>query len=310
MCTAIHEKNLFGRTLDLECSYGESVTVTPREFPLDLRYDASLSRHFAFMGCAHVRGGLPLYYDGFNEKGLAAAALNFPVSAVYSPPRPSFRNLASFEVIPSLLAGCGSRSEARAFLSEVHVTDDAVASDLPPTPLHWIIADKSGSLIAEPTVEGLVLYDNPVGVLTNEPPFPYQMTHLCDFLHLSPTPLENRLDPDAPLRPYSRGMGGMGLPGDASSASRFVRAVFAKTHTVWDKGKEIDGFFHVMDTVAQPKGFARIEEGKPIYTVFTDCMDLSSLSYSYTTYDCRSIRTHFLQDYDLDGDSIHCIDME
>lgn len=304
MCTAILKKNLFGRTLDLECSLGESVTLCPRNAPLSFRYLPPNPHHSAFMGCAHVRDGTPLWYDGFNEHGLSVAALSFPISAVYAPPRPSFCNLCSFEVIPALLSECKSLSEARALLCETHVTDDAAFPSLPPSPLHWMIADREGAFVAEPTAEGLRIYENPARVLTNEPPFPYQMLRLADATALSPHQPKNALCPELSLPLYSRGMGALGLPGDASSTSRFVRGVYASTHTVLEPGNEIEGFFHILDTVAQPKGFALTDTGEPIYTVYTDCMDLTALTYSYTTYTCRSIRSHAMREHDLDGETV------
>ncbi|MBR2352944.1 MAG: choloylglycine hydrolase family protein [Clostridia bacterium] len=310
MCTAIHKDHLFGRTLDLECSFGESVTLTPRGCPLSFLYDNPLSRHLAFWGCAHVRDGRAFYYDGMNEAGVAIAALNFPVSAHYAPPKPSYRNLASFEVIPALLSQCQSAEEAKDFLKKAHITDDAAHKELPTTPLHWMVADLRKSFVAEPTAEELRIYDNPVGVLTNEPPFPYHMTHLSDYLSLSPIPPENHLAPSLSLSPYSRGMGAMGLPGDGSSASRFVRAVYGREHLQWNADHKIEDFFHLMDTVAQPKGLSVTDKGEPIYTVYTDCMDLSALSYSYTTYGNRTVRSHSFRDLPLDGDTVFHVPMD
>ena len=306
MCTAIQKNNLFGRTLDLECSLGESVVLTPRSFPLSFLYEPPLPHHLAMLGCAHLHDGRAFYYDAVNEAGLAVAALNFPHSARYAPPRPSYRNLASFEVIPALLALCRTLSDAKELLREAHVTDDHAAPSLPSTPLHWMIADATGALVAEPTAEGLLLYDNPIGVLANEPPFPYQMNRLCDLLSLSPKPPENKLLPSVPLYPYSRGMGAMGLPGDASSPSRFVRAAFAKEHLHTDPGEEREAFFHLLDTVSQPKGFAVTEKGEPIYTVYSSCMDLTERSYSYTTYTDRSIRTHQMSPTAMTGTTLLC----
>lgn len=309
MCTAIHKNHLFGRTLDLECSFGESVVLTPRDFPLSFLYGETLSRHEAVLGCAHLREGRPFYYDAMNESGLAVAALNFPVSARYSACRPSYRNLASFEVIPAILGQCRSLSDAKDFLRKTHITDDPASSELPSTPLHWMIADSTGAFVAEPTSEGLLLHDDPIGVLTNEPPFPYHVTHLCDYLSLSPAPPKNHFAPSLSLAPYARGMGAIGLPGDTSSASRFVRAAYGREHIRFDPHKEAEGFFHLMDTVAQAKGLAVTDKGEPIYTVYTDCMDLSALTYSYVTYDHRAIRSHSMKDHPLDGDKLWNVSM-
>ena len=86
MCTAITYKtkdHYFGRNLDLEYSYKETVTVTPRNYVFDFRKMGKLESHFAMVGMAYIADGYPLYYDATNEKGLSAAGLNFPENADY-----------------------------------------------------------------------------------------------------------------------------------------------------------------------------------------------------------------------------------
>lgn len=84
----------------------------------------------------------------------------------------------------------------------------------------------------ESTADGLHVYDNPVGVLTNNPPFPMQMFSLNNYLHLSPKQPANTFSNQLDLSTYSRGMGGLGLPGDLSSASRFARVAFVKQNSI------------------------------------------------------------------------------
>ena len=294
MCTAISlssDKHLFGRTLDLEFSYGESVVITPEKFTFYFRHQAPVSSHPALIGTAHIADGFPLYYDAMNASGLCAAALNFPNYAVYGEPRQSAVNLAACEVIPYILSLCKTLEEARSLLKGVNVTREQFSKKLPSTPLHWIFTDGSGAIVAEPLEDGLRVYENPFGVLTNSPPFDYHVTRLADFLSLSPKPPQNTVFPSADLRPYSRGMGAMGLPGDFSSASRFVRAAFAKAHTrLVDSGDEISRFFHVIGTASQPNGCALTDVGKPIRTIYTSCIDASERTYYFTTYGCRRIR--------------------
>ena len=106
MCTAIFYKGgdrYFGRTLDLEYSYNERVTVTKRNFPFVFRHTKPLEHHYAIVGMATVEEGYPLYYDAANEMGLAMAGLNFPKSAYFPPHREGKLNLAPFELIPYIL---------------------------------------------------------------------------------------------------------------------------------------------------------------------------------------------------------------
>ena len=295
MCTALFESHirpLFGRTLDLECSFGESVVVTPRGFFLPFRHEPPRASSLAIIGIAREEQGFPLYYDAVNEAGLAIAALNFPTNAVYGAPRPTCHNVASFELIPWLLSQCKTLSEAIQRLKSTVIVSDSFSDAFGATPLHWMLADASGAVTVETTEQGLRLYDNPFGVLTNNPPFPYHTAHLTEFLALDSAFPANRICSDIALSPYSRGMGAMGLPGDYSSASRFVRAVFAKSHT--DHGatpqEEISRFFHVMDTVSVPLGCVRTDGGKSVSTVYTSCADLSTAAYYVTTYRSRRIR--------------------
>ena len=224
--------HLFGRTLDLEKSYGEGALVTPRNFKIGFRHAQAAEKHPAMIGMACVCDGYPLYYDAMNERGLAMAALNFPESAVYGGVREGKVNLASYELITWVLSSASSVREVVRLLENVNVTGDSVSAELAATPLHWMISDKRGSITVEAVAEGLRVHENRFGVLTNEPPFPYHEAHVADYMHLTSSAPTNVLAPDVRLEPYSRGMGAIGLPGDYSSASRFVRAFFAKSNVV------------------------------------------------------------------------------
>ena len=315
MCTAISDyryRHLFGRTLDLEYSYNEKIVITPKKFVFDWRCQPLDKEGFAIIGVAHITNGYPLYYDAANEKGLAIAALNFPHKAKYNPSVKGKLNLASFELIPFLLRRCENVSSTLNILNNTNITKDRFLPSLSPTPLHWLIADKNMAITVEQTSEGLKIYENKVGVLTNSPEFPYHEINLSNYMSLSPKAPKNFLCPKTEFQLYSRGMGGFGLPGDFSSSSRFIKAVFAKNHTVHENSteKEISRFFHIMDTVAQPKGCVETDEGAPISTVYTSCADTEAGIYYYTTYNCRQIREVNMQSYPLDSDKLIAFPME
>lgn len=305
MCTALSFQgcgHYFGRTLDLEYSYNEAVTLTPRNFPLTFRHRPALDCHYAIVGIAHVAGGCPLYYDAVNEKGLAMAALNFPHSARYQLVLPNRENIAAFELMGWVLSQCATVEQVRALLERTGVTGEDFSPQLPCTPLHWLIADSDRCLVAEPMQDGLRLYDNPVGVLTNEPPFEFQLFCLNNYLSLSPLPAENRFSPRLGLTPYSRGMGGLGLPGDFSSQSRFVRAAFVSqnSHRPDSREESITQFFHILGSVEQPKGSVRVPGGDVI-TVYTSCCDTRRGIYYYTTFENRRITGVDMHREDLDS---------
>lgn len=304
MCTAITYKTAdayFGRTLDIECSYGEEVIVTPRNFALDFRHTGAQKSHYAIIGMGTVREGYPLYYDAANEHGLGMAGLNFPTNAYYFPLQEGKENVTPFEFILYLLGRCKTVKEARECLSCINLCNTPFSAELPLSPLHWMIADKDESIVVESTADGLHIYENPVGVLTNNPPFSYHLLHLCDYMTLSNDPPEVRLGKDF-LAPYSRGMGAMGLPGDFSSASRFVRAAFVRENAVCDSDENASvlQFFHILGAVEQVRGCVVLDDGKYELTAYTSCINLSRGICYYTTYQNRAISAVDLYKCNLD----------
>ena len=184
MCTAATYKTkdfYFGRTLDYEFSYGDEVTITPRNYRFNFRHMGILESHYAIIGMAYVAGGYPLYYDGINEKGLGMAGLNFVGNAKFQPIEEGRDNIAQFEFIPWILGRCQSVKEARELIGRMNLVSTPFSEQLPSAQLHWIISDSEESITVEPVAEGLKVYDNPVGVLTNNPPFPQQMFMLNNY---------------------------------------------------------------------------------------------------------------------------------
>lgn len=308
MCTAATYQTkdfYFGRNLDYERSYGESVVIMPRNRPLPLRHGAALETHYAMIGMAHMQDGFPLYYDAVNEKGLCIAGLNFVGNAVYHPPMAERENVAQFELIPWLLGRCATLAEARQLLERVNITDTPFCAGLPAAQLHWMVADRTGCLVVESVAGGVRVYDDPAGVLTNNPPFPMQLFALNNYAQLSPEPPVNRFAPDLPLETYSRGMGAMGLPGDLSSQSRFVRAAFVRANSVSGDGEaeSLSQLFHILGSVEQQRGCCRLNDGACELTLYTGCCNADRGVYYYTTYDNGQITAVDMHRADLDGDA-------
>ena len=289
MCTAATYKTkdfYMGRTLDYEFSYGEQITITPRNYPFEFRHDKKLEKHYAIIGMAHVADGYPLYYDAVNEKGLGMAGLNFVGNACYADLKEECRNVAQFEFIPWILSQCANLEEAKKLLSQMNLVGTTYSKQFPAAKLHWMIADESGAITVESVLDGLKIYENPVGVLTNNPPFEQQMFALNNYMHLSPKQPKNLFSEKISLDAYSRGMGALGLPGDLSSSSRFVRAAFTKLHAVSGDSEEesVGQFFHILGSVDQQRGCCEVEEGKYEITIYTSCFNASKGIYYYTTY--------------------------
>lgn len=309
MCTAmtLHTKDhYFGRNLDLEYSYRETVTITPRNYPLYFRNMPSLPRHHAIIGMAYVQEDYPLYYDATNEKGLSIAGLNFPGFAHYGALCPGKDNLSPFELIPWLLGQCADLQQVREKLRSLHLAAIPFSEDLPLSPLHWIISDRDGSITLEAMEDGLHIHENPPGILTNNPPFDYHLLNLANYMGLSSLSPDNGFSTLMELKPYSRGMGGMGLPGDLSSASRFVRTAFLKANSLCSHTEDasISQFFHILDAVAHVRGSVQVTPGAYEITVYSSCCNVDRGIYYYKTYENSSISAVELYREDLESTSL------
>lgn len=307
MCTAATYKSqdfYFGRTFDYEFNYGEEVTVTPRNYVFHLRHQNPLKKHYALIGIAHMAGDYPLYYDAVNEKGLGMAGLNFVGNAVYNKVQEGKDNIAQFEFIPWILGQCATVQEARVLLDHINLVDTPFNENFPVSQLHWILADKNEAITIEAVAEGLKIYENPVGVLTNNPPFDKQMFRLNDYSSLSPEQPVNRFAKDLELKPYSRGMGAFGLPGDLSSASRFVRVAFTRMNAVSgpSESESVSEFFHILGSVDQTRGCCMLENGKYEITIYTSCCNADRGIYYYTTYENHQITAVDMYRENLDSD--------
>lgn len=309
MCTAATYKtkdHYFGRNLDLEYSYNESVTVTPRNFVLNFKKVPALEKHYAMIGMAAVMNSYPLYYEATNEKGLSMAGLNFPGNADYKPEAEGKDNVTPFEFIPWILGQCADVSEARVLLERINLVDICFSPELPLATLHWIISDREESITVESVKDGLKVYDNPVGILTNNPTFDYHMTNLCNYMSLSSEAPVNSFSDKVKLETYSRGMGAMGLPGDLSSASRFVKAAFTKLNSLSgdSESASISQFFHILGSVAQQRGCVHMGEGKYEITIYSSCCNTDKGIYYYTTYENSQITAVDMHREDLSGTSL------
>lgn len=309
MCTAATYKTkdfYFGRTLDYEFSYGEEIVVMPRNFPISFRHMGEMKHHYALIGIAHLAGNFPLFYDAINEKGLGMAGLNFVSNADYKPFAPGKDNVAPFEFIAWILSQCTSVKEARLLLDKINLVNTPFSDQLPLAQLHWIIADQEEAITVESVKEGLKVYDNPAGVMTNNPSFDQQMHNLSNFMNLSPKSPSNHFSGKLNLATYSRGMGALGLPGDLSSQSRFVRVAFVKLNSISgdSESESVSQFFHILGSVDQQRGCCDVGEEKYEYTIYTSCCNASKGIYYYTSYENHQISGVDMHRENLDGDSL------
>ncbi len=311
MCTAITFKtndHYFGRNLDLDRSYGEEVCIMPRKYPLTFRTMGEINEHFAIIGMATVIGDLPLYYDACNEYGLSMAGLNFPGNAYYAPPCNNKDNIAPFEFITWILAQCKTVKDAEKLLSKMNLANIPFSKQLPPSPLHWIIADRDDCIVAEYRKDGLHLHNNELGVMTNNPPFEYQLENLKKYRHLKASNNGITLNEKDNYTSYCQGLGAVGLPGDVSSMSRFVRMVFNKENSVLpeDEKSAVGQFFHLLTSVEFVKGVCITDDGHYDITGYSACINQDKCLYYYTTYGNRRINCVDMNKENLNSNTVIC----
>lgn len=304
MCTAISYRSnqfYFGRTLDHDESYQEEVTVIPRNFPIP-RLDHP-AHHYAIIGMAHIANDCPLLYDGCNEKGLAMAGLNFVGFARYGCPIDNAQNIPAYSLISCVLGSCSTVADARIYLESIHITNESFSKDLPSPHLHWIVADKQESITVEACVDGLHIHENPMGILTNNPPFEQQLLHLSNFMMLTEKPPRNQFPGRKDLPVYSNGMGAIGLPGDYSSQSRFVRASFLCGSAIRESTEIgcVTQFFHILDSVGQIDGCCQLPNGNYEKTIYSSCCNCEAGIYYYTSYSNRQITSVHMHQCNLDS---------
>lgn len=304
MCTAatFSSKDFyFGRTLDVEFNVTPSVTITPRNYPFE---SLNISNHYAIIGMS-LNIGYPLYFDATNEYGLSMAGLNFPKNCKYFDKIDGKNNIRPCDFIPYILGTCKTSIEAKQKCENINLTNENFNAKISNSPLHWIIADKNYCFTIEQTKDGLKIFDNPVGILTNNPTFDWHMTNLVNYMNLTSDEATNRLSNEIELNAFCKGMGATGLPGDLSSPSRFVRAAFTKLNAKkYDSEEEnVAQFLHILGSVFQTEGLAKAGNSYE-QTLYTSCCNATQGIYYYTTYFNSQINAINLNNVDLSSTNL------
>ena len=216
-------------------------------------------------------------------------------------------NLAPFDFVAWSLTQFNSVKELKKSVDSITFLDIPLPDLGLTPPLHWILADKWGDcIVLEPTNEGLKMYDNPLGVMTNSPEFNWHLQNLRQYIGLKSQPFAPTEWSNLPLSAFGQGSGSMGLPGDFTPPSRFVRAAYGKQNIQGIDSEEegVSALFHILSNCEVPKGGVITEEGALDNTIYTSVMCMESGTYYYHTYDCRQIIAVHLFHENLDTDEI------
>ena len=311
------------RTMEFAIDIHSDVMMVPRGYARtgttpDGKEGLKWKAKYASVGANGV--GLPVLFDGLNEKGLAAGTFYFPTSAGYMPysAADAGKTIAQWEVGSWILENFASVEEVKTSIGNIVVPAVVFGGWGFAPEAHYIVHDASGKSIVIEYVDGkLNVYDNPLGVLTNSPPFDWHMTNLRNYVNFSMSsaaPVQLGLSSSA----FGQGSGMLGLPGDFTPPSRFVRAVafsqaVFKAKTGYDAVLEA---FHVLNQFDIPKGAARDHEkdehGNILadYTIWTAASDLKAKRYYFRTYENSQIRMVDLTTMNLEAKDIVTISMK
>lgn len=309
MCTCINLKTkdfYFGRTLDLEYKFEEKIVITPRDYPFQLQNGDFFKTKYAMIGMAYVNDNYPMYADATNEYGLSIAGLRFTDCKYSQELEKDKLNLTPYELIPWLLGKYKSVSEMKEDISKLNLIEIIFQEDIPVSQLHFMVSDSTETVVLEQTEDGFKYYDNPIGVMTNNPPFSFQLTNIGSYLNLTAGNAYNRFSNRIDFTPYGQGLGALGLPGDNSSCSRFVRAAFNKLNSKCgeDEKSSLSQFFHILDSVSMIEGTIETFNDEYNCTIYSCCMNATKGIYYYKTYGNSQIVAIRLTNQNINSDNL------
>ena len=292
MCTAIflksNNRHIFGRNLDVEEDIKDrKVIITPRNYPLIFKKENIINNHYAFLGMAIDVNNTPLYFDGMNEYGLCIASLNFPIYGCLNDVKDNHINLSSYEIISYVLAKFKTVDEVKNNLSNLNITNIDFNIYLKSVSLHYLISDKDKSIVIEQTVDGVKIYDNLFNILTNAPEFSYHVRNINSYLNFNNKyPVNNFKNID--LKPYCVGDNMIGIPGDYSSNSRFIKGAYLINNAIYDDEDILFCHQHILENLKMVKGIATSSDGRAEYTAYSASFDQDNLIYYFKNYNSLS----------------------
>ncbi|MGD9475243.1 MAG: choloylglycine hydrolase family protein [Eubacteriaceae bacterium] len=315
MCTSLtyqtnDQHHFLARTMDFAFLFKPEVLVYPKNYGFRLYLtDDILTVKYAFMGFGQrFEDSYDGFADGVNEKGLSCAALYFPGYAYYSNQAiEEKKNIAPYELVPYILSQCDSIDSVIALMKNTNLVSEPFKKlDFLP-PLHFIISDQFGRcIVIEPRESGLEILENSIGIMTNSPPFDWHITNINNFIGIHPTQNEGLNLSGVTFKPFSQGFGTIGLPGDFTSPSRFVKTVFSKFSStpcnLYTDG--MSTIFHILDGVSLIKGSVVTEEQDLEFTQYTACYDLTTQTLYYKTYSNSQINAVSLSPENVNSTSV------
>lgn len=308
MCTCLNLEgyyNYFGRNMDITHSFNEKIIIIPRNYILKFKKIKNLNNHYAIIGIGTLVDDYPLYAEASNEKGISIAGLSFPNNCHYYKYDPNKINLAPFELPLYLLGKCKNMKEVLNELKNINIINQNFSKDIMLTPLHFMVSYKNKSIVIETLKDGMKIFDNPYNILTNNPTFFYHKENIINYINLNNKDAINNLNPAINFTPNSYGQGAIGLPGDYSSSSRFIRCFFNKSYLKINDNEleNIIQFFKCLESVSMINGCVLTNYGYE-YTRYTSCINTTKGILYYKTYSNPQIYSLSLDKENLESTNI------
>lgn len=304
------DAHVYGRTMEFGFELDSKAVFVPRGYAvqsrgIDNKPGKSWTSKYAIIGLNAL--DLAMVADGMNEVGLTGGILYFPGFAQYTQVADAdpAKAMAPWDFLSWALMNFATVDEVKEALDQVQVVPLVVPKMNIVPPFHYTLHDATGkSIVIEPTGGKLVAYDNPIGVMTNAPGFPWHMTNLRNYVKLSPVNVPPMDIADTKIPSLGEGSGWLGIPGDPTPPSRFIRAVaFSMTVDAQPSGiKSVRLVEHIMNNFDIPYGTIRDEKGQPSdYTQWTAIADIKAGKYYVKTYNNTTLKHIAFADFDLNA---------
>jgi choloylglycine hydrolase len=304
-----------GRTLEFGVQVEINAAVIPRGYAF--KGTTPAGEGLAYTSKYGVVGamafGVPALMDGLNEKGLAIGTFYFPTYAGYTTitPENQKKALSPVEFPNWVLTQFATIEEVKNALDKIVIAPTVIkAWGDTPAPFHYIVFDRTGAgLVIEPIDGKLVTYETTLGTFTNSPTFDWQMTNLRNYINLTPFNAKPVTIDGLTLKPFGQGSGMVGLPGDFTPPSRFVRAAIFSTTALPSATAEeaVYQAFHILNQFDIPLGVAKEKVGEIVYsdqTQLTCVRDPQALKYYFRGYADQSIQVIDLKQANLNAKMI------
>lgn len=296
MCTSItyetaDKVRFLARTMDFSFQLDAEPIFIPRNHKFSSQVsDSSFSGEYSFIGAGRDMEGY-FFADGFNENGFGIATLYFEENAHFLKRKSSKKlNIAPEELISWALGNVSSVADFEGKINNINIIEHENKVLKKSLPLHWIVSDASGDTkVLEITKDGSHIYDNPVGVMTNSPIFQWHLTNLSHYNSLQPNEYASKKYGDYSPTSDGPGNGLVGMPGDFTAASRFIRAAVLRQYSTSVNGPEegVNAIKHILNSVDIPRGIKITDAKKSVsdFTQYKGIMDLTNMAYYMLSYD-------------------------